>query len=669
MSELTGRLLRVLRKPPAYILERAYNELRMKAEKYHGPRRSRRLTAQYLANGNGHPTIASWWDSLSRREYPATLRVSKEDYFKTCPGDFSRIIEAAEKACAHRVSLLGSGEIALGADIDWQRDYKTGYRWPHGYFSDLQYGKPDQRSDVKFPWEVSRLQWLIPAGQAYLLTGEERYAAEVRSVIESWIADNPYAGSINWAVTMEVAIRVVTLSWLFHVFKFSAAWRDEAFRERLLRTIYLHGDFTARHLEKSDINGNHYTADAAGLVYAGLFFGGVGAPAEWLELGWKILCDEIPKQVYGDGADFEGSIAYHRLVQELFLLPALYRRLHRLAVSDSYRESLIAMARFTAAYSRKDGSVPLVGDADDARTLPFGDQGINDHRYLLGVCGSAFNVQELIRRFSGSRVEVFWLLGADAAAQLNESDSPESIGKSSAFRQAGYYVLRNRVDHVFVNCGPLGLGGRGGHSHNDSLSFEAVLRGVHLVSDCGAYVYTSDYAERNRFRSTGFHNTPKIDNGEINRFVSPTFLWSLHNDARPDVREVEFTSESDRLTVSHTGYHRLESPVTPIRTITLFHDTHRLAIRDEFDGAGNHTVEIPLHLAPGVEVREVAEDQLLLATQDGGFRVTWQSLHRWDVRVDAARISPSYGIVRPSKAIRWRRDGNLSHLHVEISPA
>ncbi len=36
--------------------------------------------------------------------------------------------------------------------------------------------------------------------------------------------------------------------------------------------------------------------------------------------------------------------------------------------------------------------------------------------------------------------------------------------------------MRNNVDHVFIDCGPLGLAGRGGHGHNDCLAFEAVLQ-------------------------------------------------------------------------------------------------------------------------------------------------------------------------------------------------
>ena len=242
---------------------------------------------------------------------------------------------------------------------------------------DIVYVNPHDTSDVKVPWELSRLQWLMPAGQAYLLDGDERYAEAVRAVLEDWIDANPCAGTVNWSCTMEAALRILSWTWFFHVFHGSRAWADPAFRERFLCALYLHGDFTERHLEHSDVNGNHCTADAAGLVFAGLFFGPGKDPERWLARGWSLLQEELPRQVSPDGVDFEASVAYHRLVAELFLLPALYRRACGLDVPAEYRERLVAMARFTAAYSRPDGGTPLWGDADDARALPLGSQALH----------------------------------------------------------------------------------------------------------------------------------------------------------------------------------------------------------------------------------------------------------------------------------------------------
>jgi uncharacterized heparinase superfamily protein len=565
--------------------------------------------------------------------------------------------------------LLGPETVNLGPRIDWLRDYKSGVSWPRGYMRDIVYVNPCDSSDVKVPWELSRLQWLMPAGQAYLVTGDERYAQAVRDLLDDWIEANPYAQTVNWSSTMEAALRILSWTWFFRVFHGSRAWADAAFRERFLCALYLHGDFTDRHFEISDVNGNHCTADGAGLVFAGLFFGQGRGPRRWQARAWSILCDEVPRQVYPDGVDFEASIPYHRLVAELFLLSALYREALGLDVPELYRERVKAMALFAAAYSRPDGSVPLWGDADDARALPLGGQDRNDHRYLTGLVGASWNVGALKEAFAGDPSEVFWTLGPTAVLSLVHDGGPAKSPPSQCFPYGGFFVMRNAVDHVFVDCGRIGLADRGGHGHNDCLSFEAALDGAHLVSDCGAFLYTRSFEERNRFRSTAYHNTPQVDGEEINRF-KPGLLWDLEYDARPEVRRFETGPEEDRFCGAHAGYRRLTAPVTPVRTIVLDHRTHALTISDTFEGAGRHRIEIPLHLAPGVTVSETGASRLVLRAGSRAFWLEWEPAGSWSLTVGEGRVSPSYGVAVATVRLAFAREGGLvPGLTLRIAPA
>jgi hypothetical protein len=668
-----GEILRLVgratRKPPRVVARRVAQEAWALADSRLGPWRARRFGLRGLLRECGEPDLDALWARLARLPYPAHVeRVDPAACDRLCPGDAERIRRAAEDAVAHRVALLGSGLVDLGPRIDWLRDFKSGVRWPPGPAHAIAYVNPLDDSDVKVPWELSRMQWLLPAGQAYLLGGDERFAQGARDLLEDWIGANPYAGTVNWSCTMDVALRVLSWSWLFRAFHASRAWADARFRELFLCALYLHGEFTHRHLEYSDVNGNHCTADAAGLVYAGLFFQPSARADHWLARGWSLLCDEISRQVYPDGVDFEASAAYHRLVAELFLLPALYRRARGLEVSESYRERLVAMAAFTAAYSRQDGGSPLWGDADDARALPLGGQSLDDHRYLVGVAGTAFDVAELRDASAGNRSEAFWLLGPEAAASLPEGERPPRPPRSRAFREGGVYVMRNAVDHVFVDCGRVGLADRGGHGHNDCLSFEAALDGVKLVTDCGCYLYTASFEERNRFRSTAYHNTPAIDGAELNR-IDPKLLWVLQYDARPELRRFETGGERDVFEGAHQGYARLRPPVVPVRTITLEHARHTLEIRDSFEGDGTHRIEVPLHLASGVQAREIAPGVVELASGSRRFSLLWQSVAAWSMEIGAGRVSPSYGIALPIVRLVWRREGTLGEpLVVRIAP-
>ncbi|MCK9294002.1 MAG: heparinase II/III family protein [Desulfobulbaceae bacterium] len=666
--ELIHRIRRGVRKPPSVIARRILHEFHKITDHYQASQREKSWNGTKLAHNIGVSDVNGLWEQLAARPYPAVVRsVDTAGYDALTRGDAERVRAAADRALARRVNLLGSGEFMLEKGM-WNTDYMTGVSWPNAYCHAIDYNNPDQSSDVKIAWEISRLQWLIPAGQAYLLTGEERWAEGVRDILNDWIDANPYAWNVNWSCTMEVALRIIVWTWFFRVFAECRAWRDEAFRGRFLTCLYLHGDFTERHLERSDINGNHCTADAAGLVFAGLFFGHGKAPGRWADLGWRILCEELPKQVYPDGVDFEASTAYHRLVLELFFFPALFRERCGLEVPLAYKERVIAMARYTVFYSRVDGSIPLAGDADDARTLPFGSQGINDHRYLPGLIGMAWGVSDLIESFSGPRDEIFWWLGPDAADRLPHRDKPAAALPSRAFAEGGFYIMRNSVDHVFIDCGPVGLAGRGGHGHNDCLSFEAVLDNVHLVTDCGAYLYTASYEWRNRFRSTAFHNTASIDNEEQNRFIRPDYLWHLHNDAKPEVRRWETGEERDVFVGAHAGYRRLPQPVVPERSFVLEHGSHRLVIYDRFEGDGWHSVSIPWHLARHVTVERLDDRLLRLKTSLHDFLLAWQGDAAWKLNIGDGWVSPSYGVRYPIVRLDFVRTGTLSPLAVVMMP-
>ncbi len=245
----------------------------------------------------------------------------------------------------------------------------------------------------------------------------------MREIIEQWIAANPYACGVNWGVTMEPAMRLITWTWMLRACADSAAFSDATFRERFMRALFLHGLFTEKYFERSDVNGNHFTADAAALVFVGALFGAGEDAGRWLATGQRDVEHEIVLQVHPDGVDFEASSAYHRLVAELFLLASIVLRASGKETSAAYRQRLGGMARFTAAYSRPDGLAPLWGDNDDARSFPLGSQPLRDHRYLVGLIGLHLQDAELIAAARGSRAEAAWLFGPGPARSLAE-DGP-----------------------------------------------------------------------------------------------------------------------------------------------------------------------------------------------------------------------------------------------------
>ena len=665
MRPFVKRLLRLTKKKPTVVLSRLKRELVQVSEIWAIPVRQRYWSPGRILRSLEETSIEVAWLRLSAGHYPFLTSVV-EDFEVTIDWqDRARIWDLAEQAMQGRVGFLGSDVVTLSRPIDWSRDHRSGHRWRTSRLMHWDYNDFQNPSDVKFPWELSRMQWLIPVGQRYVLEPNDVCAEYVKATIRDWIRDNPVGISINWACTMDVAIRAVTWTWFFHVFWESESWREPEFRSLFVTSLFHHGLFIERNLETSDVNGNHLLADAAGLVFLGYFFLN-GAPASrWVQQGREILEDEITKQVFPDGVDHEGSIPYHRLAQELLLFPARFAQVCGQPFSKTYLDCLSRMAAFTCAYTRPDGSAPLFGDADDGRLLPFGLQAINDHRYLLPL--SALTTGE---RFMGtvsedSNVELMFLL--DRAAQISDLHGTEHQ-TSRAFEFGGFYVLRNNRDHVMVDCGPVGLQGRGGHGHNDALSFEAVLDGKLLIVDSGSYVYTADFRARNRFRSTSSHNTPMIDGEEINRLIDEKLLWLLQDEANPEVLEMEFNRNEDRLVMRHLGYYKLDDPVVVHRHLSLNHNRHDLTIDDAFEAKQAHAYVVPYHLAPGVRVESASEYCMLLRQGCKSFRMEWGGSAHWGVEIRSSEYSPSYGVLVTAQQIIFSRNGDPASLRVVIAP-
>jgi uncharacterized heparinase superfamily protein len=619
----------------------------MEVDRWRLPIVERQLDQKRLPKILGFESVDDAWSELSHRHFPFVTETEEANKFIS-EEDSKEIFRRAEFAMKRQVNLLGSGVMSLNAPIDWHTDPTVGRSWPPAFCRRIEYSNRGQPSDVKIPWEISRLQWLIPVGQAYVLTQNEEYAEFARQILGEWIEANPTGYSVNWSCTMEPALRIFTWVWLFHIFATSYAWSKPEFRLQFLRALYMHGVFVERHIERARINGNHYTADAAGMTWAGVFFDGAKSAARWSEVGWEILEAEIEIQVHLDGVDFEASSAYHRLVAELFWIAAHYRRSASKVPSQKYWDKLCAMADVTRHLCRPDGSVPNWGDADDARTLPFGFQNINDHRYLVDIINLSAGQQTGVSALNGGEHESFWVFGlVDKIEQTTVS--------SKAFPHGGVFILSDKRAHVMIDCGPIGLGGLGGHGHNDALAFELWCDNHPLIVDPGSYVYTADFEARNRFRFTSSHNTPQIDDLEINRPYSDDNLWNLHDDAKPELIAFNASESSSSFTGRHFGYLRLSSPVIIERKIVLDSCNGSLAIEDKFFVTGNpegRTVKLPFHFAPHVKaMTDLAADVILLKSGPQRYRIWIEGAATGEALIIPTEISPSYGVKVPSSKL------------------
>lgn len=509
-------------------------------------------------------------------------------------------LKDADKICDHIFNLLGSGEKNLGPNIDWHRDFKTGYRWiPDKYYVDsldyIDYLKDDADADVKIPWELSRFQHLVTLGKAYWFTEDKKYAEEFVKQIESWINNNPVEMGVNWSCTMDVAIRAINWIWGYHFFLESEILTDD-FRIEFFKYLYLHGRFIMGHLEFADVRGNHYLSNIAGLIYIGLFFKDSAEAQQWIEKGVSALIEEMNYQVFPDGVNTELSTNYHRLVTEIFISTTILCLKNDITLPKPFLNRLEKMFEYIISYTKPDGNAPIIGDNDDGRLQILTNYyGWNrqDHRYLISIGAEFFDRKDFADiNPSNFNEEAFWLCGS--------LKNPSEIGKtkwpnSASFKDSGFYIMRHEDHYTFIDASSPDSKYFQGHRHNSALSFELFANDKSFIIDPGAYVYTSNRKMRNLFRSTSYHNTVEVDSQEQNTFKEE--LFDQGTEAKTKIIKWESTEKEDIFCGEHYGYRRLKDPVVHRREIIFNKNKRFWIINDNLSCKGKHKFDLNLHLA------------------------------------------------------------------------
>jgi len=461
--------------------------------------------------------------------------------------------------------------------IDWQKDFKSHHRWSNRTFYRSIRFASNQNIDVKVPWELSRFQHLSALTLAYQTTNQPEYAREAVCQILDWISSNPPQFGVNWACTMDVAIRAA--NWAFW-FPYIEPWIDqqtwkEDFYAVFTNSLYDHLRFIPCNLEwYGSFAHNHYLADLAGLLV--LAVGTRSLFSESISLIKFCIIElqkELFKQTYSDGTDFEASTYYHRLALELFFYATLlsvvtnaeFTGKNHLQVAESifgksYVNRLYLMFDTVYYLIKPDGTLPQIGDNDSGQFFKLYPRTVLDVRYLLSYGAiffqeSRWKIQEFFTA-PDDLAEANILFGS-AGHEIWDSLSWSSLSDipSHAFPDSGWYVMRSGNHYCLVSCGPIGLNGLGGHAHNDKLSFELVLHGRNIVVDPGTYAYEPSHDWRNCFRSVRSHNTVFVSDQEQDAFV-PNDIFRLKQRTQAVCKDFTVTTDQDSLTgeLIHPAY-------------------------------------------------------------------------------------------------------------------
>ncbi|MBM3491653.1 MAG: hypothetical protein FJX68_14660 [Alphaproteobacteria bacterium] len=123
--------------------------------------------------------------------------------------DWTRLADGVSEG---RLSWFGVSWPRFAETPDWHLDPVSGQHWPaQAYCFDVSYRHAGSFGDVKFVWELGRLQYLQPLAALAHASHDAALAERVLAHVASWIAANPPYRGIHWCSGIELALRCVSL--------------------------------------------------------------------------------------------------------------------------------------------------------------------------------------------------------------------------------------------------------------------------------------------------------------------------------------------------------------------------------------------------------------------------------------------------------------------------
>ncbi len=585
------------------------------------------------------------------------------------PAETQRLIAQADDICAGRFTIFEQ-TFDFGTTPDWHREPRSGKRTPLEHWSKLDYLNPDFAGDKKFTWELSRHQCFITLGQAYWLTGDEKYAARFVELVNDWIAANPPKQGINWASSLELAFRVIAWTWALHYFADAPSVTNEFFK-RMLKSLIQQTQHVETYLSHYFSPNTHLTGEALALLYVGTALPELQQAERWRSTGQRILLQWLPRHVGRDGVYFEQASYYHRYTADfyahLWLLAEMTGEETATQTHEKLREKLTGLFEHLMWITRPDGTATFYGDDDGGKLLWFSGRKTDDWRDTLATGAALFNRSDWksVAGEVNSAGELLWLLGAEGWQSYDALKAEAPTANFKAFVESGYYVMRDGWDgdagYVLLDSGRHG-GMTCGHAHSDALSFEFATAGVTWLVDPGTFTYTGDAALRNEIRSSFSHNTVSVD-GETQSLPDKAFTW--RHTAQSLVRECRNNDAELAVTGQQNGYVRLNDPVRQRRSFNFLKKNFaaansasaRLVIRDEMEALAAHRYALHFHFAPGCEVVIESEGRARVSHPTGKtLQVSWQKgsgefLTEAEWQVTQGWVSRCYGQREPAQVL------------------
>lgn len=559
-------------------------------------------------------------------------------FFEKNPQIKEKILGNAEKFLEHRFTIFRAKDVHFGNTINWHLDFISGREWPRKFYAKLSYRNADVGAS-KWIMELNRHQHFFTLGQAWLITKEEKYAAEIVNQMLSWIDQNPYLIGINWYSGLEMALRLISWTWALNALSDFAGITSHK-KHKILEALFNQAEFIEKHHVRFSSANNHLIGEATGLVLAGLFFIKNETAAYWLKKGLAILENEIERQILPDGMSAEQSTHYLAFALDFYLIGCIALLRAGRQLPEIYNTRFKEVADLIHDWQDARGLLPDFGDGDNG-CIYFPEYSDTRFSSILNSIGLLSDEPALCSENLKSDPVIFWLWHWHENYQsCLEKECPPYVNNESKFRShAGYFSMKssdpeNRHQMIF-DCGNLGLQPMAAHGHADALSFTLNMNGVPMLIDPGTYAYYYRLPWKNYFRGTAAHNTLTVDGLDQSQIVS-YFVWQ--NQAQVKIRQQTNENEFDFIVAEHDGYNRLNHRVWHQRQVLYIKNYYWLIV-DLGYGFGRHHFEQNFHFA--------AEGQLVQEGRIFKYSFQKQTLFLCPLEEDAEAANIFRGSMNP----------------------
>jgi len=428
----------------------------------------------------------------------------------------------------------------------------------------------------------------------------------------AWIVANlPYQRGYWKDSWNSFALSIRTVVWMQQLAR-RGERLDSAMRAPMLASLTQQIYFLEKNLE-TDIGGNHLIKNIKTLIWASAFFAGSEAE-RWRSLGVRMLADELPRQIFPDGAHFERSPSYH--CQAFADLLECRHALGAEPLNGALDDALASMAQVTADFAHPDGRVAL-----------FNDAGLS-MAYTPGEC------LDVYERLFGRR------------------PTPRRI---FALRDVGYFGLRSGDAYFIADCGRIAPDDLPAHGHGDVLSFEWSVAGERIIVDQGVFEYNAG-ERRQRSRSALSHNTLCFDDAD-----QTDFFGSFRCGRRPNVEAPAYEQTDDGFVMegAHDGFKNLRGMPRHVRRFEI--NQCEIVICDRIEGYPDRPASVGFLLHPEARV-EIAGAVARILTRAAEIRIT----STLPIGVEGAVWWPDMGCEKPTTRLRIRIPTGVSKIVTEL---